>query len=159
LKIPPTDWFIPGSLLKINNFKFEDGDTRDKYMLVLWCDDTSATVLNVLTTSKMKRVTEESSLGCFIQHGIRFYFFPKNELISDGDFYFDKNTFIFWSNTVSESSVFDFEEYYSKPLIGMIKLCQLQPDIFKSVLECAVEASALEKKFKKLLKTFVESLT
>jgi hypothetical protein len=157
--MPPTDWFIPGSLLKINNFQFkDDGSTRDKYMLVLWSDEVSATLLHVLPTSQLKRVSAESTLGCFVQYGIRFFFFPSSVPFGDGDFYFDKDTLIYWSGTVQESFVVDFEEYYTKPLIGMIKLCQIQQPIFKSILDCAVEASALDRKFKKRLRGLLETL-
>jgi hypothetical protein len=91
------DVFLPGNLVRIKGFQFENGTLRDKYLFVLLRDDVAAYVISSFTTSQNKLNVSATKSGCYFDKRIStYYHFPAGEIIGDGNFSFDKETYIFF---------------------------------------------------------------
>ena len=96
-----TPTFSEGSIVRIKDYVFEDGTTRDKYLIVLHNDASEAVIIHSLTTSKQKFAVEKEFLGCNVykkgNYSIPYYLFPENKILDDDTlFYFDVDTYIFF---------------------------------------------------------------
>jgi uncharacterized phage-associated protein len=100
------DVFASGNLIRIKDFQFEDGSARDKYLFVLLRNDRGAYVISSLTTSQNKLNVTASRSECY--HDSRtstYYHFPAGEVLGDGNFSFDKETYVFFRENVRKLEV------------------------------------------------------
>src|SRR5690348_17044247 len=91
----------PGLILRIKNYKFEDDNSvRDKYSIVLYTNENEAYLIHTLTTTQNNLLVPGLRHGCSVHQNIPYYFFPKELIIGDNNFYFEKDTFIFFRNNI-----------------------------------------------------------
>jgi len=148
----------PGLILRINNNKFEDdGSTRDKYAIVLYTNDTEAYLIHSLTTSQNNLSVPGFVYGCSVYNQVPYYFFPKNQVIGDQHYFFEKDTFIFFRNNVRKESYAKFEKA-SKTLFGLVSLGILTNEELKRLVKCALKSRFLPTDIEKELKDFKETL-
>lgn len=109
-----SDVFAPGNLIRIRDFQFENGNTRDKYLFVLLRNDGATYVISSLTTSQNKLNVSATRSGCYYDYRTSTYFhFPAGEVLGDGNFSFDKETYIFFRENVRRIETADLASYAS----------------------------------------------
>lgn len=134
----------PGLLLRINDYKFEDdGSKRDKYAIILSVNDEEAWLIHSLTTSQNKLNFPATHYGCQVHHHTPYYFIPKDTIIGDQGFSFDKDTFIFFRNNVRKVSLDKFKKA-AVSIFQMAPLGKLSADELKRLLKCMLKSSFLE---------------
>ncbi|WP_153798203.1 hypothetical protein [Foetidibacter luteolus] len=147
-----------GLILRIKNYKFEDDNSiRDKYSVVLYATDTEAYLIHSLTTSQNNLHVGAQNYGCSVQYNIPYFFFPKNYVVGNENFYFEKDTFIFFNNNVRKESLLKFNLAASKTF-GVIKLGVLTNDELKRVLKCALKSKFLTEEVETILSAFKATL-
>ena len=86
-----------GLILRIKNYKFEDDTSKDKYSIVLYVDDKKVYLIHSLTTSQNNPGVPNLKYGCSVYKNIPYYFIPQGQVICNQEYYFEKDTFIFFS--------------------------------------------------------------
>ncbi len=134
------DVFLPGNLVRIKGYQFEDGTQRDKYLFVLLRNDATAYVISSLTTSQNKMNVSAAQSGCYLDSRIStYYHFPAGEVIGTGDFAFDKETYIFFRDNVRKLAVNDLSLYASiKDPFAVAHVATLSKEGLKKLLQCAI---------------------
>ena len=154
------DVFLPGNLVRIKDFQFEDGNSRDKYLFVLLRDGTAAYVISSLATSQNKINVSATKSGCYYDPRIStYYHFPAGEVIGTGDFYFDKETYIFFRNNVRKIPVADLNQYVSSTdPFAIAHVATLRDEELKRLLQCVVTSTFTPEDLKTELTSFKDSL-
>jgi hypothetical protein len=155
------DVFYPGNLLRIKNFQFEDGNTRDKYLFVLFRNDEGiAYVISALTTSRNKLDVKATKIGCYFDQKISTYFhFPAGEVFGDGNFSFDKETYIFFRSNVQRIELADLIKYASSTdPFAIAHITTLMSDELKKLLACVTNSAFVPQDLKIELHKFKDSL-
>ncbi|MEY3241850.1 MAG: hypothetical protein RIR11_3289 [Bacteroidota bacterium] len=154
------DVFLPGNLIRIKDFQFENSTTRDKYMFVLLKNDTVAYVISSLTTSQNKMNVTARKTGCYYDNRVSTYFhFPANELIGSGDFYFDKDTFIFFRENVRKIDIADLLKYADpQDPFAIATIGTLTTEGLKSLLVCVLNSTFTPVGMKAELMEFKDTL-
>lgn len=130
----------PGLILRIRDYKFEDdGTTRDKYSIILHTNDKEVYLIHSLTTSQNNLAVPGTHYGCSVYQGIPYYFIPAGQLIGDENFYFEKDTFIFFQSNIRKESFAKFEAA-SKSLWGVTSLGLLTNEELGRILKCALKS-------------------
>lgn len=154
------DVFAPGNLVRIKDFQFEDGNTRDKYLFVLLRNDGGAYVISSLTTSRNKMNVSATRTGCY--HDSRtstYYHFPAGEVFGDGNFSFDKETYIFFRENVRKLEVADITNYTSaNDPFAVAQITTLKNEELKKLLQCVVSSTFTPEDLKVELTAFKDSL-
>lgn len=135
------DWFTAGSLIRINEYEFDDdGSRRDKYMFVLYNDNEKAFIIDCLTTSKNKGVIASNS-GCSIYNNkIPYFFFPANQIIGTWNYFFDLDTYIFFKDNIRLEEISKFDKQVARSIFGIAKLDQLKEPDLKRLIKCALKS-------------------
>lgn len=149
----------PGQILRINNYKFEDdGSTKDKYAIVLYTNDTEAYLIHSLTTSQNNLSVGSGNYGCSVHHNVPYYFIPKNQVIGDQGYYFDRDTFIFFSGNIRKEQYSKFKIAASKQIFGLANLGNLTNEELKRIIKCALKSRFIPSDIESLLRAFKDSL-
>jgi hypothetical protein len=116
----------PGTLLVYDNFRFYDGSTAKKILVVL-NDGSVGYYLIVKTTSKDTH--KSSNYGCQIQDRYPNFFLPQNSCCLEKDTYVGLNEFF----------EFTTAELLARHFSGEIRTIGVLPDkTVKELLECAI---------------------
>jgi hypothetical protein len=83
--------------------------------------------------------------------------FLKNITIGDNDFYFEKDTFIFFKSNVRKENFIKFEAA-AKQLFGIVELGTLNNYELKRLIKCALKSDFLSKEIFEQLNNFKEIL-
>lgn len=97
----------PGAIIRFNDYKFENGESKPKYAIVLYSIDTERYIYTLTTSDKKLRFVAEQK-GCHTYKGediysrFKYYHFPAGAIIGkDNSFYFDDRTYVnFYNNVV-----------------------------------------------------------
>lgn len=144
----------PGQILRIRNYKFEDdGSTRDKYAIVLCTNEKEAFLIHSLTTSQNNLAVPGMQHGCSVYKTVPYYFFPKEKVIGDQQFFFSSDTFIFFRNNVRKELFSKFEAA-EKILCGVVCLGILSTEELKRIIKCALKSRFLPADVEKELLLF-----
>ncbi|MBN8570701.1 MAG: hypothetical protein J0M18_13830 [Ignavibacteria bacterium] len=98
-----------GNIIHIENFDFEDGsEPKNKFFLVIYCEDETATIVQVFPTSQGSHTSAARRVhGCNNQ-SVHFYLFTANTPVAekgDGSPYsFSKDTYIYLRNVIVSTS-------------------------------------------------------
>lgn len=154
------DLFVPGNLLRIKDFQFENGDSRDKYLFVLLRNDTVAYVISSLATSQNKLRVSATKSGCYHDARIStYYHFPAGEVIGTGNFYFDKETYVFFRDNVRKIPIADLSLYASATdPFAIAHVATLKMEEMKKLLQCVVNSTFTPADLKIELSAFKDSL-
>jgi hypothetical protein len=153
------DW-KPGLILRIKDYKFEDDNsTRDKYAIVLYTKDKEAYLIHSLTTTQNNFSVAALHYGCSVHnYHLPYYYIPKNQIIGDQNFSFDKDTFIFFNNNVRKELFSKFDAAAKKSLFGIIVLGLLANEELKRILKCALKSKFIPLEIEQELAAFKETL-
>lgn len=134
-----TSWFVPGALLRINRYEFEDGGgDRDKYLIGLCANDEELFYIHTLTTSKSRGLNPGKS-GCHVSGNIAYWCFEAQVPISDG-FSFDLPTYVFFNGNIRKRSYAELEQMGKDgSAFGVQKLAQLTDDTLNRLLKCILK--------------------
>jgi hypothetical protein len=125
---------------RIKDYKFEDdGSTRDKYSIILHTNDKELYLIHSLTTSQNNLEVPGSHYGCSVYKSIPYYFVPAKQSIGDDNFYFEKDTFIFFQSNIRKESYAKFEAA-AKKLWGIVSLGTLTGEELGRILKCALKS-------------------
>lgn len=154
------DDFLPGNLVRIKDFQFEDGTLRDKYLFVLLRNDIAAYVISSFTTSQNKLNVTATKSGCYFDARIStYYHFPAGEIVGNDNFYFDKETYIFFRENVRKLLISDLIKYASATdPFAVASITTLKTEEFKKLLQCIVNSTFTPEDLKMELSTFKNSL-
>ena len=154
------DVFLPGNLIRIKDFEFEDGTVRDKYLFVLLRNNFAAYVISSFTTSRNKLSVSATKSGCYFDSRVStYYHFPAGEVIGTGNFSFDKETYIFFRENVRKFLVSDLSEYGSvADPFAIAHVATLHDMELKKFLQCVVTSKFTPEDLKTELAAFRDSL-
>lgn len=148
----------PGQILLIKNYVFEDdGSSKDKFSIVLHCNETSLYLIHTLTTSQNKQDLTGVSYGCSVKNGIPYYFIPAGQALGEEAFSFTKPTFITFYHNVRKESFERFNTYAAKSG-GNIIVGKLSKDELKRILKCVLKSKSIPMGIERELQAFKESL-
>ena len=147
-----------GDIIRIPDWKFNDGETRDKYMVILWDSDLEA--IGFLTTSKERYVSSENLEGCNFKKVDDYSFIHYYKILSDieigtNKFCFEKNTLIRYKTGCQKFSKIVFDKNYGDKIE---ECCRLKSNMLLEILECVVKSQELPQKDLKKLKTKLAAL-
>lgn len=129
-------------------------------MFVLLRNDGGAYVISSLATSKNKLNVSATRSGCY--HDSRtstYYHFPAGEVLGDGNFSFDKETYIFFRENVRKLEVADLTNYASATdPFAVVSITTLKNEELKKLLECVVTSTFTPQDLKTELTAFKDSL-
>lgn len=153
------DW-KPGLILRIKDYTFDDDNsTRDKYSIVLYTNNNQVYLIHSLTTTQNNLSVSTLKYGCCMHKSyLPYYYFPKEQIIGDQNFSFEKDTFIFFGNNVRKEPFSKFEEAAKRSFFGMITLGILTNEELKRILKCALKSKFIPAEIQKELAVFKESL-
>lgn len=154
------DVFLAGNLVRIKDFQFDTGNSRDKYMFVLLQNEDDAYVISSLTTSQNKLNLSATRTGCYL-HGrfSTYYHFPAGEIIGTGNFSFDKDTYIIFKDNVRKISVNVLDGYISATdPFAAAHITTLRTEELKKLLHCVVTSTFTPEDLKTELTAFRDSL-
>lgn len=95
--------------------------------------------------------------GCSVHKAIPYYFFPAKYHIGYQAFYFDKDTFIFFSNNVRKEVISKFE-LLSQKFFGVTALGYLSPQELSRIIKCALKSRLLQENIERDLTMYRDSL-
>lgn len=155
-----SDVFAPGNLIRIKDFQFENGNTRDKYLFVLLRNDGAAYVISSLTTSRNKLNVNATRIGCYHDSRTSTYFhFPAGEVLGDGNFSFDKETYIFFKDNIFKTDVANLTNYTSTTdPFAVTQITTLKSEELKKLLQCVVCSTFTPEDLKAELTAFKDTL-
>lgn len=158
-----TPSFTVGSIIRVKDYEFEDGSTRDKYLIVLFRNNTEAYIINSLVTSKNKLHLSGLQHGCNVsEHNglkIPYFFFPENIVLDTATgFFFDMDSFVFFRTNVFKASIAQLLQKYSNTPFGIIELGNLGTSELKRLLKCLLKSTFISNDIKILLTTFKDTL-
>ncbi|MDI9363468.1 MAG: hypothetical protein QM541_00855 [Flavobacterium sp.] len=135
-----------GLILRIKRYKFEDDNsTRDKYSIVLFANNEYAYLIHCLTTTQNNYQVNGTNYGCSVHNGsMPYYFFPANQVVGSDNFFFEKNTFIFFQSNIRKENFSKFEHAEKTPF-GLISLGILTNEELKRVIKCALKSKFIPK--------------
>lgn len=154
-------FFLSGNILHIKDYQFDDGiDNKDKILIVLYANDTEAYIIQSLTTSKDKtKNSTKFSHGCnHYTSYIHFYFFDKNINIgldiSNKDFKFDLDTYVYFTQNVKKVNTTKFAKYIG----GINIIATLSDKELKSLISCMVGSFLIPKEEQEILRAYLKTL-
>ncbi len=153
--------FNAGSLVRIRDYQFQDGSTRDKYLIVLFRNSVETFIIHTLMTSKNNLNLLSKQHGCNVQkhnnNAIPYFFFPENHILDAvSGFYFDVDTYIFFLNNITKVPI-EALERYDIDIFSMVELAQLNSNELKRLLKCVLKSPFIPKDIKVILTDFKES--
>lgn len=148
-----------GHILRIKDYKFEDDNsTRDKYSIVLFANNDYAYLIHSLTTSQNNLHVEAKNYGCSVHNGkMPYYFFPRNQIVGDDNFFFEKDTFIFFQSNIRKENFSKFDAA-TKTLFALISLGTLNNEELKRVIKCALKSKFIPADIEQELQEFKQTL-
>lgn len=95
--------------------------------------------------------------GCSVHMGVPYYFIPANQVIGDQNFYFEKDTFIFFRSNIRKES-YDKFDAAAKTLWGVISLGVLAKDELARIIKCALKSRFIPASIESELSAFKGTL-
>jgi hypothetical protein len=89
--------------------------------------------------------------------GVPYYFIPARQPVGNENFYFDKDTFIFFQANIRKESYEKFERA-SKALWGVVSLGRLTDDELARIIKCALKSKFVPVNIMSELSAFKETL-
>ena len=143
--------YIPGTVIYFTPFYFSDGNSKNKYFLILANNGDNIIVASLLTSKDHIPNSIKKKHGCISNDVMRIicYFFEKNRIISEcGTFGFPKNTYIYGE----QIDFFDLKLLQSIYKKGdYVVQCKLSDTEFESAKDCLKNSGVVTRKFKKYL--------
>ncbi len=150
-------------LYYIPNFQFDNGNNRDKYLIVL-TDSVNDRLLLTLPTSigRVPDHLENNQAGCISCDKSQFncYRFLQGEVVTDGapQFFFPLDTHLY-GEWIGDWSANALQMDYSVNGVDYEFMGQIKKEIFKAILVCFLESSKVKRKFKPRLQKILDSLS
>lgn len=141
-----------GTLLYIYNYSFEDGESKNKFFLVLKNLDISNSLLISLPSSQDYLPGDITASGCIdLPHADQNAFvFKEGEIVTNHNFSFTKRTYLYGRN-VSSITNSDFKSRYPVEGVHFENKGKLKKRILDKIIECYKNSSTIPRKIKKLL--------
>lgn len=131
-------------MLRIKNYKFEDdGSERDKYTIILTVNSAEAYVIHTLTTSQNRGILQAVHAGCQVYKHVPYYFFPAGHVVGDQGYFFDKDTYIFFTNNIRKEQLEKLQNAAQQSAFSLVPLGKLSSDELKRLLKCILKSSQL----------------
>jgi hypothetical protein len=140
------DYFEIGNILLIKDYKFENGESKDKILILLVVNKTESFVLQALTTSQDKVPDKKLHHGCTNTQDdlFSFYLFEKDRIIGESGFRFIKNTFIHFQYNISKINTATLMSYSSRFKV----FDKLQANEYKRLIKCVLNSRKISYKLK-----------
>ncbi len=138
MDITASQYFLEKGLYYIKNFEFDQGDHRNKFLLVLAIDN--GDMIYCLTTSQHieKLPTSSRRHGCRKVKFNQFYYIPPTVSLGSDGFKFDTKTVIFFQNNIHKKNLTDLDKYSN------IDRCEFKTQLidteYKEILGCILSS-------------------
>lgn len=141
-----------GTLLYVYNYIFENGESKNKYFLVIKNIDENNSVLISLPSSQDYIPSHITDYGCIELPGAcqNAFVFKENEIITNTNFKFPKKTFLYGGYLRTES-INDLKLKYPVEGIHFENKGILKKRYLESIIQCYKNSSTVLRKYKKLL--------
>lgn len=138
--------FDSGNILFIKDYKFENGNSKDKLLIILQVSETESYILQALTTSQDKVPDNKLHHGCTNSSNNLFslYMFEKDRVVGQNGFKFHKNTFIHFQYSITKVNTSTFLKYFTDISI----FDKLDINEYKRVIKCIQNSRTLSNKLK-----------
>ncbi len=148
----PTNYFEVKNILLIKNYKFDNGLSKDKLLILLYVNESESIILQALVTSQDKVPDKKINHGCTNSSDnlFSFYMFEEKRVIGERGFSFNKNTFIHFQYNLSKVNTSSFLNYI--PSIEVMD--KVIDSEYKRLLKCILNS----KNIKRSLKTEFEKI-
>lgn len=143
--------FSNGNLLHFEDYEFDNGGSKNKYMVVLYNVD-GVSIVASLTSSQDYIPDSAKTDGCIHDDdkGLHCYMIPTGLCIGSNDYSFKKDTYIYVHMNIRDKKIEDLVNNYQAK--GKLKKkCTLNPDTYRALLQCIVKGKFVAKKVKLLL--------
>ncbi len=97
--------FENGSVLWIPNYLLPNGKKhpKGKFLIILFSDEAETVVMSLATSrDNVPKYLEGKRYYNDEENGISFYFFPEGETITDKEFKFDCNTYVYFHGNIKK---------------------------------------------------------
>jgi len=146
-------------LYYIPNFQFDNGNIRDKYLIVL-TDSVNDRLLLTLPTSVPGHL-EKNQSGCISCENSQFncYRFLQGEVVTDEatQFFFPLDTHLY-GEWIGDWSANALQLDYNVDGVDYEFKGQIKKEIFENILLCFIGSSKVKRKFKPRLQKILDSL-
>jgi hypothetical protein len=145
--------YIPGMIIYFTPFYFRNGDSKNKYFLVLAKGEDNVLVASLPTSKDHIPHSIEKRHGCINDDITRVncYFFEAGTVISEcGKFSFERDTFVYGEQITFVDKQL-MQSSYKKEGKDYRILCKLSNTEFQSIRECLKTSGVVRNKFKKWL--------
>lgn len=153
-----SDYFIPGSILHIENYEFTDGQVRNKYLIVACPNSTNNGCLFSFTTTQIKVPEAFREHGCHkkVEAALGHYVFEENRVIGDNGFSFSKRTYVLFQGNFRTAPHVHFDVYNTDAAIS--SCCVLLKEEFSSLLNCYKNSIHVRGKDKPLIESMFATI-
>lgn len=145
--------FTVGAILYFSPFYFSNGDSpKNKYFLVLHCDNQNVILASLPTSQDHVPNTIEKKHGCIDNGEINFncYYFESGRVVCSNGYSFPKATYVYGFRLQQfELATFIVQECNNKTVID-IKGYLLENEL-KAIKNCLKNSSSVKHKYKKIL--------
>lgn len=143
--------FVPGNILVIRNYDFEDGSpVKDKIIIILGSNDSSLTLIQSLTTSRDRTGEPTLNHGCHnkVTERFHYYFYDKNISVgkteNNNDFNFKLDTFIYFIQNVNKVQTINLLKYRG----DITYMASLYDYELMSLIDCICNSKFVPKEIK-----------
>lgn len=147
----------------IPNFEFQNGEHRDKYLIVLTEGKDDRLLLTLPTSiGRIPEHLEKGQQGCINCDRSQFncYRFLKGQDVTDGEspFSFAKDTHLY-GEWIADWSASSLKLDYNVEGVDYEYIGALKSELFKEILHCFIHSFKVKRKFKPRLQTLLDSMT
>ncbi len=156
-----TELFSPKNILLVENYVFDNGEKKDKLLIVLDNLQEELCILQVLTTSQDKFIPDNKiKHGCVNDNlsNLSFFVFEKDIEVgfcnpnTEKNFSFKKNTFVIFQNNISKKNTLDFLQNQNE----IQHLATLSDEIYKSLISCISKSLFLKRNLKPFIQDIIQ---
>jgi hypothetical protein len=145
--------YTAGKIIHFNPFFFENGNSKNKYFLVIKVIDGNAILASLPSSQDHLPTNTDIKHGCIELPDARIttYVFEANKPVTHSGWGFKQNTFLHgcWLDDYEISSL---NKKYAIEKVDYNIIGELTTSELKSIIECFSNSVTVKRKYKKLLK-------
>ena len=150
--------FENGQIIHIENYEFDNGDIKNtgKFLIVI-LNQEGKTIIASLTSSQNYVPDNLKKTGCVNDKTkqISCYFFPKSINITANNFFFPKDTFIYFHHNVFKKEINHLLKKYQNKITEKGKLIDKQ---YQDLIYCIYKSQFTKRGIRRILEKHLEEI-